>query len=346
MRLGERQRPGARRARIWALTPLIALCALLAACGGSSSASIVLYSGQHQQTVSLLVDAFTKQSGIKVTVRHDNEATLANQIIQEGSRSPADVFFAENSPPLEALQGKGILAKVDAGTLGAVASKFNSATGNWVGVSARASTFIYNSGQVSAAQLPASLLDLAGPAWKGRLGYAPSETDFQPLVSAVTQLVGRDRAVGWLQGLKANAKVLEDNESLVAAINNGDIASGFMNTYYWYRLRDEVHPAGIHCALAAFAPGDPGNLINVSGAAVLAASTHSALAQRFLAFLVSAAGQQIIATSVSYEYPIGSGVTASRVSTPLDQLSPPPVSVSDLGEGSAALALLQQQGIL
>src|SRR3954463_8916055 len=64
---------------------------------------ITVYSGQHEETVSALVSAFEAQAPIKVKVRSDDEASLANQLIQEGSASPADVFFAENPPALNVL---------------------------------------------------------------------------------------------------------------------------------------------------------------------------------------------------------------------------------------------------
>ena len=65
--------------------------------------------------------------------------------------------------------------------------------------------------------------------------------------------------------------------------------------------------------LAYFAPHDPGYVLDVSGAGVLKSSKHQAAAQKFLAFLVSKQGQEIIADrSDSYEYPIGSGVTTRR----------------------------------
>lgn len=333
-------------AALLAALALIGALSLGACTSKAGGETLVLYSGQHEQTVTMLVDAFQRASGIKVSVRHDDEATLANQIIQEGSRTPADLFFTENSPPLEALQAKGLLAPVDAATLGQVSATYSSGKGDWVGVSARANTLVYNTGALKPADLPASLLDLASPAWRGRIGYAPAETDFQPLVTAVARLDGTARATQWLQGLKANAQVSEDNESLVAAVNNGTVAAGILNTYYWYRLRDEVGPPGLHSAIQGFAAGDPGNLVDVSGAAALAASRRSAQAQKFLAFLVGDQGQRIIATSESYEYPIGSGVTTTKVATPLDQVHPPAVSVADLGDGSAALTLLQQLGIL
>ena len=81
---------------------------LLAACGSSSGQSITLYSGQHVQTTDALVSAFEKATGITVNVRPGDEDDLANQIVVEGSHSPADVIFTENSPALEYLQSEGI----------------------------------------------------------------------------------------------------------------------------------------------------------------------------------------------------------------------------------------------
>jgi iron(III) transport system substrate-binding protein len=106
-----------------------AACGLLAGCGGSGGTagaaiqgsgqgqSITLFSGQHEQTTNGLVAAFEKQTGIKVNVRNDDEDTLANLIAVQGSHTPGDVFFTENSPPLEFLQEKGLLSKVSPATL-------------------------------------------------------------------------------------------------------------------------------------------------------------------------------------------------------------------------------------
>ena len=85
---------------------------------GASGAPLTLYSGQHVQTTQALVNAFEKKTGITVNVRFDDEDVLADQIVTEGAHSPADVFFTENSPPLQYLASKHLLApiaEVDAG---------------------------------------------------------------------------------------------------------------------------------------------------------------------------------------------------------------------------------------
>ena len=93
-----------------------ALVAALAGCGGSTDPAntLVLYNGQHEQTANALISAFEKKTGITVQVRSDDEDVLANQIVQEGANSPADLFYTENSPALAFLDSKGLLASVDA----------------------------------------------------------------------------------------------------------------------------------------------------------------------------------------------------------------------------------------
>jgi iron(III) transport system substrate-binding protein len=315
--------------------------------GSLAGQSITLYNGQHEQTTAQLVGTFEKHTGVKVNVRSANEAELGNQIIQEGSSSPADAFYTENTPVLEHLREQNLLARLAPAKLAAIPARYNSSQGNWVGVSARVSTLVYNTSQISPTSLPSSILALAQPQWKGKLGVAPSETDFQPLIAAISKLDGAAAAEKWLEGIKANSKIYPDNETVVAQVNNGESAIGLINHYYWYRLRDEVGKSGLHSALHYYyAPNDPGNLLNVSGAAVLRSSSHQAAAQAFVAFLVSREGQEVIAHSHSYEYPLRPGVAPASGLRPFVQLQPVSITLSELGDGSASLALEQKLGLL
>ncbi len=327
----------------------------LAACGGGSSGgsgrageTITLYNGQHPQTTASLVAAFERQSGITVLVRNGDEDVLANQIAQEGSSSPADVFYAENSPALQSLQEKNLLAPISASTLSAVPASDNSPNGDWVGVSARVSGIVYNTKLVSPDEVPTSAIALAEPQWAGKLALAPGETDFEPVVTSMEKTYGHDGALHWLEALKSNASshTYPDNETLVAAVNSGQAAIGIIDHYYWYRLDYELGASRMHSRFAYFAAGDPGYVVDVSGAAVLRSSHNQAAAQRLVAFLVSKAGQEIIANSQSYEYPLGSGVITAQPLPPFGQLHPAALNVSDLGDGSAALSLLQGAQLL
>lgn len=346
---------GSWRAPVWAAIGLV-VALLAAACGtGSADAAspagptITLYNGQHEQTTNAIVSAFTRQTGVHVRVQSAGEDVLTAQIEQEGDRSPADVIYTENSNWLQQLDDRGLLARVDASTLANVPSRDSATNGDWVGVSARVSAMVYDPSRISRRELPRSIMQLADPRYRGKIEIAPSETDFWPVVASVAQADGRAAALSWLQGLKANAgenDSVPDNETLTSDVNQGVTDLAVVNTYYFYRLRDEVGADSMHARLAYFAPGDPGYVESISGAAVLESSRHQAAAQEFLRFLTDHGGQTALARSDSFEYPLHPGVPANPALPPIDRLHPAPFTPAQLGAGLVAQQLLQQAGLI
>src|SRR5271156_4576643 len=239
---------------------------------GARAASLNLYSAQHEQTVDLLAKAFTKDTGIDVKVHSGEAPELASQLVKEGRSSPADVFFTENSPELELLSEKGLLAKVAPATLASVPAADSGSNGDWVGVLARENVLAFNKSMIKEEELPSSLLELAKPEWKGKLAIAPTDADFLPLVGAVAALKGRPATLDWLKGLRENAAIFDDDEGVVAAVDRGAAAVGIINSYYWARLRMEEGADQMQSAIHHFAGADVGGLMNVSGAAALKAS--------------------------------------------------------------------------
>jgi iron(III) transport system substrate-binding protein len=319
--------------------------AVLAACSGGGANTITIYNGQHPQLTEALVSAFEQQTGVKVRVRTDDGIVLADELLQEGTRSPADVYLTENSPELMLLTEHRQLAKLPSTITDQVPSAFDSPTGNWVGVATRVGALAYDPSRVAASQLPAHLLDLAQPQWKGKVAVAPTDSDFVPLVGVVIATYGPSAARSWLSGLKANSAAYQDDESVVAAVDRGQAAVGIINQYYWYRLQLEQGAARTHSRLYFFPGRDVGSIENVAGAAVLSTSTHKAAAERFVSFLVSARGQQILAAGDDFEYPARPGVAANPALKPLSQVDPATISVVSLGDDQAAASLLQQSGL-
>ncbi|MGD9734133.1 MAG: iron ABC transporter substrate-binding protein [Solirubrobacterales bacterium] len=323
-----------------------------AGCGSSDSTnsesggSLTLYSAQHEPMTKALVKGFEEEGGAEVQVRYGEDEGLASQIEQEGDASPADVVLSENTPPLEALAGRSLLAKVEPSTLAEVPARYSSPSGHWVGVAARETVLVYNPKLISAEELPASILDLAKPDWKGNLAIAPSEPDFVPIVSAIEKLDGEAAARSWLEGFAANAKRYNDNEGIIAAVDSGQVAAGIINHYYWFEAVAEEGRDKVPSKLYYFGNEDPGALVNVSGAGALASSGDPALAQEFLAYLVSEGGQSAMTHSGDWEYPLNSAVAPPSGLKPFDSLEPPKVGPADLGDGSAPLELMQQVGLL
>jgi iron(III) transport system substrate-binding protein len=350
---------GRPRGRQTSRVPILAFLAIvvglaLSACGGSSASggsknTLVLYSAQHPETTAAIVAAFTRQTGIKVLLKNDNEDVLTAQLEQEGSRSPADVFYTENSNWLQQLNDRGLLAKVADSTLANIPRRDSASNGAWLGVSGRFSVLIYNPSKVAASELPKTAMQLANPKYKGKLELAPAETDFWPIITSVARADGQAAALNWLKGLKANAGSddnTSDNETLVSDVSKGVADMGLINHYYFFRIRSEMGAGSFHAKLAFFAPRDPGFVEDISGAGILKSSPHKQAAQRFLAFLASPPGQEVLAHSSSYEYPLVKNVAPNPALPPLGSFKPDSITPAEIGTGLDARNLLREAGLI
>ncbi len=309
--------------------------------------TLVVYNGQHEQSVRIINQAFEKATGVKVIVHSDDSPPIVKQILAEGSHSPADVVYVENSTSINVLNEKGKLAKVNASTLSQVPNQYNAPDGHWVGVVLRQNVLTWNPHLITKQDLPKSMLGIANAHWNGKVGVAPSDPDFFPLVNAVIALKGKAAALHWLEGLKKYAKIYDDDEGVVAAVQRGEIAYGLTNNYYWARARQAIGADKMVSKVAHFEPGDVGNLVNVSGAGVLKSAPHPKLAQRYLAFMVSRDLQKKLAEgNQDFEYSVLPGVPANPVNTPFKDLHPPKVTTTQLGTYPEAVKLLEQVGLI
>lgn len=320
---------------------LVARPAILRAAGAEE---LTLYNGQHRQTTDPLVAAFTKKTGIEVLVRNGSSAQIANQLMEEGDLSPADVFYSEGSPPVAALAKRGLLGAVAPDTLGQVPKDYVSPEGLWLGVSARARVVAFNRDLIKEDALPASLLGFADPAWRDRIGYAPASDAFQEQIVAILRLKGRDAVLDWLRGMKKVGRVYNNNIGAMQAVERGEIPAALINNYYWFTVAKEVGAAKMRSALHYIRHQDPGALITVSAAGTLKTARNPEAAQAFLAFLVSAEGQQVIVDSMA-EYPLRAGIVSPFALEPWDKLDPPPVTPASLGDASEAIPLAREAGL-
>ncbi len=309
------------------------------------SGEITVYNAQHESMTQAWVDAFTAETGITVTMRQGKDTEMSNQLIQEGSASPADVFITENSPAMTQVENAGLLAGVDQEIIDQVPADFRPSSNKWTGVAARSTVFVYNPALLSEADLPQSLLDLADPEWKGRWGASPTGADFQAIVSAVLETVGEAETARWLTGVQENVAVYQGNGAVLKAVNAGEIAGGVIYHYYYYGDQAKTGENSGNVKQHYFRNQDPGAFVSVSGGGVLKSSDNPAAAQAFLTFITGKTGQTLLATGTDFEYPVGSGVAAHEGLVPLDELQAPSVDPARLN-GEKVFELMVSAGLL
>jgi iron(III) transport system substrate-binding protein len=332
------------------------LTLVVAACGeGSGDGSepgadgqgetVTVYSGREEELVADLLERFEKDSGIDLEVRYGDSAELAATILEEGDASPADVFFSQDAGALGAVADAGRLAPIDEDILARVDARFRSPEGLWVGTSGRARVAAFNTNALEESELPESILEFTDPAWRGRLGFPPTNSSFQAFVAAMIVTDGEAATRDFLEGLVANKpKLYEDNSSTVRAVAAGEIEVGFVNHYYIYEVAAE--DGDIPVANHFFANGDPGALVNAAGVGVLASTDAEDAAAEFVDYLTGEPGQTYFAED-TFEYPVVTGKQPSVELKSLAEIQSPNIDLSDLsGTLEPALTLLAEVGLL
>lgn len=307
--------------------------------------TLTVYTSQHAALTQEWADAFTAETGIKVAIRKGTDILMANQIVQEGENSPADVFLTENSPAMVMVEQAGMFLPVKAETLAAIPEQFRPKSGMWSGIAARTTIFVYNTDLVKDADLPKSMLDLADPAWEGRWGAAPAGADFQAIVSALLQLTGTEKTADWLAGMKRNALAYRGNFEAMRGANVGEVAGSLIYNYYYFGDKGGTGESSDKLKVHYFGNGDPGAFVSISGGGVLKSSDNPDAAQAFLAFVVGPKGQAILRDGTSYEYAIGSGISQNPAMPALDKLDYPKIDPSLLN-AQEVVRLMTAAGIM
>ena len=307
------------------------------------SGELVIYSGRSESLVAPLIERFELATGIDARVNYAGTGALAATLLEEGDRSPADIFFAQDPGGLGAVIE--LLAPLPAELIERVPDWARSPENLWVGVSGRARTVVYNTDNVSPEDLPDTLEGFTDPRWKGRIGWAPTNGSFQAMVTGMRLIWGEDRTRQWLEGIVANEPlVYAANTPIVAAAGSGEINVGFVNHYYLHRFLAE-EGEGFDARNYFLPGGGPGSAVLVAGAGMLKTADNPIAAERFLDYLLSADAQLYFAEE-TFEYPLIDGVARAGLLPSLDDLKTPDVDVSDLGDLAATQDLLREADAL
>lgn len=313
------------------------------ALASAASKELVLYSGRSEKLVGPIIEQFQQETGIVVKTRWGGTSELAATLLEEGKKSPADLFFAQDPGGLGAVDD--LLAPLPDDILNRVDPRFRDPNKRWVGISGRARVIVYNTERVKVEELPQNLWGFTDPKWKGRIGWAPTNASFQTMVTAMRVVEGEDKAKEWLKGILTNEpKVYNSNTPIVAAVGAGEVDVGFVNHYYLYRFLKEKgknFPARNY-----FLPsGESGSLVMVAGAGVLASSQNKEAAFTFIRYMLSPKAQEYFATETN-EYPLVQGIAPKQDLTPLSELNVVQVKLSDLADLKGTVRLLQEVGAL
>ena len=306
---------------------------------------LVVYSGRSESLVAPIIEQFEEETGIDVAVKYGKSGEIAATLLEEGDRSPADVFFSQDPAGLGEVANAGMLDSLPTGITEKVPAWARSPERKWVGISGRARVVVYNTDNLTPDRMPARMEDFTKHEWKGRIGWAPTNASFQAMVTAMRVAWGEKKTREWLMGIHANEpKVYPNNTPTVSAAEAGEVDVGFVNHYYLYRFLaedgEEFGARNYHVT-----DGGPGGIILVAGGGVLKSSANKRNAERFFDFMLSDTAQRYFAGQ-TYEYPLIEGIETNHLLTPLDEINNPNIDMASLDDLAGTQAMLRDLGIL
>ncbi len=306
---------------------------------------LVVYSGRSDKFVKPVIDAFTQETGIKVTIHAGSSTALLNKLQLEGDKTSADLFISNDAGTLQQGSELQLFQALPADVARDIPANYRASDNTWVGLSARARVLVVNKNDNSA-DFVKSVFDLADPRLKGKLAITNSSNEsYIAGVTVYLRSTDDKRVRQWLQGMKENvgSSVFDKHGKIVKSVAEGKMAVGLVNHYYIYRHLEKEPDAPIKIVLPD--QGGMGVAWNVAGAAITRHAKHAAAAQKLMAYMISAAGQKQFA-EVNREYPTRPGVAAAAEVPALSSYKVADVHMSDLGKyRNATLDIIEAVGM-
>jgi iron(III) transport system substrate-binding protein len=311
------------------------------------SRTLTIYSGREEELVAPLYKKFEEQSGVKLNVKYAESPAIAALLKEEGAKTPADVFYAQDAGSVGAVSDQ--LAELPQAALDAVRSEHRDPESRWVGVTGRVRTLVYNTDELAESDLPKSVNELTDSKWKGKLGIAPTNSSFEAFVSGMRIVEGDKKARAFLDGLAENqAREYPKNGAIVDAVASGEIQAGLVNHYYLYEklAKDPKAPIANHF----FASGDIGNMVNVSAVGILASAQNKDEAQEFVDFMLTEGQSYIVEEAPEREYPLATDFDTQseryKELKSLDEVGAPDVDLAKLSDELAAtVTMITEAGL-
>jgi iron(III) transport system substrate-binding protein len=301
---------------------------------------LTVYSSFDPGRLAAIVAALTKETGIEITLVHDDDDLLLGRLLREGANSPADIIMLRNSARFEVAATAGLLEPVKAPAIeAAVPAGYRDRGARWFGLASFARVLVYAPDRVKPGEL-ASYDSPTAPTWRGRLCLPPPHhPGYRTLLAAIVQHHGTDYGEAWARGMLANAAPVLDiatqsptpvptpapappapppqrtpesiDRALVDALDAKACDITLLDSRTLTRFTDPNNKSERRelDRIAAVWPNQDswGTQVDIVGAAMTAASTKREAVQKLFEYLVSDAAQRALAEAL-YAYPIKPGV--------------------------------------
>lgn len=294
-----------------------------------------IYSSRHYDTDEQLYSEFEEATGITINRIEGNADELIARMTAEGENSPADILITVDTSRLTRAKDAGVLQSIESDVLEArVPGYLQDEDNQWFGFSQRARIIFYNKDAV--ANPPLTYLDLADPAYKGKVCIRSSKNTYnQTLLASIVTHHGADAARNWAEGVVANmARDPQGGDTdQLRGLVSGECDIAVANSYYFARaIRTDVKGVSENRDQIGWlfpSQNTEGAHMNLSGGGVAMHAPNKDNAIKFLEYLASDSAQAYFSAG-NDEYPAVPGVGLAPSIAALGHFKPDDVNLSEV----------------
>lgn len=341
---------------------LLAAAMMLAGCSGADTAStpapeapeaaepsgpLVVYSSRNEKFVDPLLEKFTADTGIEVSVLHGGDAVV-NKLKEEAGSVQADIIIANDIGALEYLRLEGLLAEPgDVEGIDSIDADYRAVDDSWVALSARTRVLMYNKDLITEAEVPSRIEDLTDPAYEAMFAITRGgNSGMIGHVSALRSEWGDARTEEWIAAVKDNAgAIMEGHGDIRRAVGAGEFAFGLVNNYYYHQQLAEPTDNNVGVVYPDQGPGEMGAVINAAGVGVVAGGPNPETARVFLEWVLLPENQREFSWA-SLEVPINPEIEAVPEARPISDYVVHAMPLRELGTvWEDTRALIERAGL-
>ncbi len=274
----------------------------------NTAQALTVYSSVDEENAKLLLDAFTKATGVKTQMVFLSSGPAMSRIEAEKARPQADVWFGAPSENHILAKERGLTEPYVSPNAAALPDQFKDKEGYWYAIYTNPLAFGVRTDilQRRKAPVPASWEDLKNPAYKGLIEM-PSPQSSGTAYSIILTLIqerGEDAAFDYLKAISPNIQTYTQSGTAPSgALGVGETPLAIQFTPGFLKLADEGYPVQV-----VFPREGVG--YEVAAMSILKGAQDVADAKKLVDWITSAAGQGALSASKTYFLPVRTDVSA------------------------------------
>lgn len=271
----------------------------------SNPSRLVIYCAHDATYAQPVLDEFTKQTGIEIDVRFDEESNkslgLTNLLIAEKDQPRCDVFWNNQTLGTIRLQAEDVLQPYISSNAERIPETFRDSEGHWTGFAARLRVYIVNTDLLEPtedavaeclAQRSLSKVAIAKPIFGTTLSY----------YSVLAAELGMDGLKNWHDDLHdREIREVRGNSMSKDLVVSGACELGFTDTDDAFSAIDQAAPV----AMVPIRTPNGSTICMPNSVAMIRNCRQPKQAQRFIDFILSAEVEITLANGGARQIPLG-----------------------------------------